>query len=107
MVTLFIGRKIVGPGRINMKNKDSTSNVLVQDNDMSVQVPWYSSNVRNKSLLENRSSRSSYAKIMVTLFIDRKVGPVGPGWINMRNKDSYSSLLFHAIDYRVLTHMKC
>ena len=43
MFTLFIDRKMgpVGPGRINMRNKDTTLNVLLQDNDMSAQVPWY------------------------------------------------------------------
>ena len=42
MMTLFIDRKVgpVGPGRINMRNKDTTLNVLLKDNDMSAQVPW-------------------------------------------------------------------
>ena len=96
MVLLFIDRKVgpIGPGRINMGNKDIALNVLLQDNDMRVQVPWYKRNVCNKSLLENRSSRSSFAKIMVTLFINRKVGPVGPCKINVRNVDTTSSVLF-------------
>ena len=38
-------------------------------------------------MLENRPSRSSYAEKMATIFIDRKIGHVGPGRINMRNKD--------------------
>ena len=36
----------------------------------------------------------SDAKILVTLFIDRKVGPVGPGKTNVRNVDNTSSVLF-------------
>ena len=56
------------------------------------------SHVRNKSLLENRSSRSSDVKIMVTLFIDRKVGPFGPGRINMRNKDAALNVLLQDND---------
>ena len=43
MLTLFIDRKVgpVGPGRINMRNEEATLNVLLQDNDMTAQVPWY------------------------------------------------------------------
>ena len=37
-------------------------------------------------------------KNLVTLSSDKKVDPVGSGRIQIRNKDSYSSLLFHAID---------
>ena len=84
-----------------MRNKDITFCVLLQDNDMSAQVPCYRSNVRNKSLLENRSSRSSDAKIMVTLCIDRKIGPVGPGRINMRNKDTTLNGLFQDMSAQV------
>ena len=81
-----------------MRNKDITTYVLVQDSDVSAQVPWYRSNFCNKSLLENRSSRSGYAKIMLALFIDRREGPVGPGWINIRNKDTTLNVLLQDND---------
>ena len=56
------------------------------------------SHVRNKSLLDNRSSRFRDVKIMVTLYIDRKVGPFGPGRINMRNKDTTLNVLLQDND---------
>ena len=42
MVTIFIDRKVgpVGPGWKNMRNNDTTLDVLLQDNNMSAQVLW-------------------------------------------------------------------
>ena len=87
-----------GSGRTKMRNKDITLNVLLQDNDMSAQVPWYKSNVGNKNLLEKRSSRSGYAKIMATLFIDRKVGCR----INIRKKNTFLNVLLQDNDISAL-----
>ena len=81
-----------------MRNKDIVLKVPLQDNDMRAQVLKYKSHISKQSKLENKSSRSSYAEKMGTIFIERKIGPVGPGKINMSNKDIASILLLQDND---------